>query len=301
MRAPKGTAREKTLSESLHGPAKDAYTSATMLFNNGDFGGALAKYGQAYDQSKDPRLLFNMAICYKNQRAYARMQALLQRYEHESGPSLSPVHKAEADNALDATKNLVGTVDLTVNVAGAAVTVDGDIEGVTPLEKPLVLDLGKHTLALSAAGFEPVTRSIEIAGGTQQSLQVTLVRALITGQLLVSSDPEATIVIDGSMATKERFDGRLPAGPHEIRVTEPGKLSYRAEVDLHERETRTVQVTLTDEPHGSAIWPWIVGGVVLAGGAATGGYFLLKPSDTRTNAVPAGTLASTRFSVWKGQ
>ncbi len=300
-RAPKGPAREKTLSEALQGAAKEAYTSATMLFNNGDFGGALAKYGQAYDESRDPRLLFNMAICYKNQRGYARMQGLLQRFERESGPSLSPVHRAAADNALDATKNLVGTVNLSVNVAGAAVTVDGEIEGTTPLEKPLVLDLGKHSLTFSVSGFDPVTKSIEIAGGAQQSLDVTLVRSVLTGQLLVTSDPEATIVIDGSSATKERFDGRLPAGPHEIRVTEPGKLPYRAEVDLHERETRTVQVTLTNEPHGSAIWPWIVGGVVVAGGAAVGGYFLFKPSDTRTNPVPAGTLASTQFALWKGQ
>ena len=42
--------------------------------------GAYAKFGQAYDLSKDPRLLFNMAICMRNQHDYARMQGLLVRY-----------------------------------------------------------------------------------------------------------------------------------------------------------------------------------------------------------------------------
>ena len=38
---------EKPLAESLQGSAKDAYTSARLLFDNSDFAGAMAKYEQA--------------------------------------------------------------------------------------------------------------------------------------------------------------------------------------------------------------------------------------------------------------
>jgi len=36
------------------------------------------------------------------------------------------------------------------------------------------------------------------------------------------------------------------------------------------------------------VWPWVVGGVVVAAGAAVGGYFLFRPHD-QTSPVPNGT------------
>jgi hypothetical protein len=90
------------LAQTLQGPAKDAYSSAGLLFNNGDFAGAFTKYRAAYDLAKDPRLLYNMALCEKNIRHYAQMQVLLLRYERESGPTLSAEHKDAVEGALAA-------------------------------------------------------------------------------------------------------------------------------------------------------------------------------------------------------
>src|ERR1019366_2667901 len=57
------------LSDSLTGPARDAYNSARILINNGDFAGAYSKYAQAYSLSKDPRLLYDMAVCTRSMKA----------------------------------------------------------------------------------------------------------------------------------------------------------------------------------------------------------------------------------------
>ena len=69
--APAGQAQP--LAQTLTGAARDAFTSAQILLNNGDFAGALTKYQEAYGLSKEPRLLFNMALCERNLHAYARM------------------------------------------------------------------------------------------------------------------------------------------------------------------------------------------------------------------------------------
>src|SRR5438309_5535686 len=82
--------RSAPLAESLSGPAKEAYESAGVLLNNRDWPGALNKFQEAYELSKDPRLLFNMAVCARDMKAYARTQQLLLRYEHEAGNKLSP-------------------------------------------------------------------------------------------------------------------------------------------------------------------------------------------------------------------
>jgi len=67
----------KPLAQTLTGDAKAAYDAAKLLVGDGDFAGAAIKFRAAFDQSHDPRLLWNIAACEKNQRHYARTIALL--------------------------------------------------------------------------------------------------------------------------------------------------------------------------------------------------------------------------------
>ena len=46
------------------------------------------------------------------------------------------------------------------------------------------------------------------------------------------TDEGATVEVDGSVAGTGRYQDKLPAGPHAIRITERGKVPYRADVDL---------------------------------------------------------------------
>ena len=273
------------LAQTLQGPAKDAYSSASLLFNNGDFAGAFTKYGAAYDLAKDPRLLYNMALCEKNTRHYAQMQVLLLRYERESGPTLSAEHKDAVDGALAAIRNLVSTVQVTSNVVNSVVSVDGETVGTTPLKDPLLLDLGKHSIVVDKSGFEPVTNVVDVTGNDTRSVAVTLVARQHVGRLVVAAEPGSTILVDGTLEGTERLDKGFAAGQHEVRVTSPGKVPFQSDLEIHDGETRMVEVSLSSEPHGATVWPWVVGGVAVAAGAAVGGYFLFKPTDT-VNPIP---------------
>ena len=217
------------------------------------------------------------------------MQDLLLRYEGEAGPDMPPAQKAEIDAALAAIRLLVGTVRLAVSEAGASVGVDGETVGSTPLANPLVIDLGKHTLSVNKAGFDPAVRTIEIAGGNEIGVTIRLVATVRPAQLLVVADAEATVMVDRQVVAHGRFDGALPPGRHDIQVTAPGKKPYSASLDLHDGEARALQITLENRPRGVGLWPWIAGGAVLAGGAVIGGYFLFKPHDEPA-APPQGTI-----------
>ena len=287
-----------SLSDALKGPAKDAYESGRLLAANHDFEGALTKFEQAYSLSNDPRLLYNMAICNKELRHYARMQSLLQKYSREEA-NLSPENRTAVDQALAAIKPLVANVQVTVNEAGAAVSVDGEAVGTTPLRDPLALDLGKHTLTVKKAGFETSEQTIATPGGGATSVAVTLAAQKHVAQLVVTAEEGATVFVDDKAAAQGRFEGPLEPGSHHVRVTEPGKVPYASDVDLRDGETRTVEVSLeSNEHHAPLIWPWIVGGVVVAAGAAVGGYFLFKPSDT-TGPAPSGKLGQVSFATFR--
>jgi PEGA domain len=261
--APASVARP--LEESLQGAAKDAYASAKILFNNQDFEGAVSKYSQAYALAKDPRLLFNLAICEKNLRHYARTQSLLEQYEHDMGSRIAADDKATVDAALVAIHSLVGSVTLSVNEAGATVSIDGHDAGTTPLAAAIKLDLGKHNLTVKKDGFATYDKTLDVAGGAAGATTVRLEPETHAAHLLVLVEPGATVTIDDASATQGRFDGKVASGVHRVVVTESGKTTYRAEVDLKDGETRSVP------------WAWIAGGaVVVVAGATVGGYFLFK-------------------------
>jgi len=288
------------LDQSLQGAARSAYTYAKILFDNGDFAGALAKYTQAYGLSKDPRLLFNMALCERNLRAYARMRTLLQRYETESGSALSARDKGAVDAALAAAENLVGKVTLSVDPPGATISVDGAVVGTAPLDGPLEIELGRHTVSAKKTGFEDTGQEIEVAGGAASSLAIHLApQRSTTARLVVAVDPGAMVAIDGKAIALGRFDGPLGAGAHDVNVTEQGKSPYAAHVDLRDGETRTLDVTLLDEKPGGAVWPWIAGGVAVVAAGTVGGYFLFRTSPDHSAAL-SGQFATVHFSAFRG-
>jgi len=281
------------LGKSLTGPAKEAYEAARLLAVNNDFAGAVTKFTQAYQIARDPRLLFDMAVCEKNLRHYARTQALLTQYLDDGDALLTPENRAAANGALDVIKGLVGAVRVTANEAGATVLLDGETIGTTPLAAAKPIDLGKHALTVRKEGFVAVDKAFETAGGAETSIDVTLKPEVHIAKLVVMVESAATVIVDGAVAGAGRYDGQLPPGPHEVRVTESGKIAYHTTIDLRDGETRTVQVTLENERR--SIVPWVIGGAVVAVGAAVGGYFLFKPSDT-TTPPPPGKLGSVSFA-----
>jgi hypothetical protein len=290
-----------SLADALQGPAKTAYDSAILLAQNKDFGTALAEFGHAYSLSKDPRLLFNMAKCEKELHHYARMRVLLEQYLRDGALLATADSQSAARDALAAIKPLVASILIKANEDGADVTVDGEAAGTTPLGSSVPVDLGKHTVAVKKAGFDAFEQSLDTPGGTEATVDVTLKAQQHVAQLTVIADGDATVVIDGKDAGKGRFDGAVAAGSHDVSVTEPGKKPYASQVVLRDGETRSMQVTLEDVSHGGSALPYILGGAaVLVAGAAVGGYFLFKPSDTTTPA-PTGTFGNLKLTSWGGR
>lgn len=271
------------LAESLRGMARADYAAARILYEDGDYAGALTKLQSAYDASKDPRLLWNMAACEKALRHYVSVLDLLERYASEGAQLIS-------DEERQATAQLVETVQafvnqLTVDVApdGADVLVDGVKLGTTPLPAPLRLDMGKRLLRVEKAGYLPHEEEVDLPGGKSASLSVKLAPEVHEGMLRVVSDPAAVISIDGHVVGTATWSGTLPSGAHSVHVSATGKLPHQTEVVIKDHDTSSLVVNLVSEApppmaHPSnTVW-WILGGVALAG-AGLSTYLLLRPGD----------------------
>jgi hypothetical protein len=288
----------KPLGQSLTGDARAAYDSAKLLFEDGDHTGALTKFKSAFELSKDPRLLWNMAVCEKELRHYARSAGLVSRYLSEGGKAISAEQRRNASDTQAALRAFYSEVDLSGAPDGATVLVDGVALGQIPLTEPLLVDLGAHKLRLELDGYAPFETSIDVPGSNRFEVPVVLSVAPIAEpavaqpRLSVTSSGERDIIaVDGKVMGSHHWEGALSVGEHSVRVTAAHKKTYETHLQLTAGSSRSLQVALEDDAHGSTVWYWVAGGAAVAAGAVVGGYFLLKPKE-EPGSHPSGSLTT---------
>jgi hypothetical protein len=283
------------LAESLAGQAREDYRSATLLYGDGDYPGALVKFRSAYERSGDPRLLWNVAACEKNLRHYARVLAIVQRYQRDTAGRLGEERRQEAEALVRAVRALVSSVHLDVDQPGASVFVDDERVGTTPLAEPLLVDLGTRRVRIARRGFKEQIVRQDFAGGSEVTLSLTLTPAPREGRLIIDAGGTGTIGVDGRVVGEGRWEGSLPSGTHSVRVAAPGFRPHTAELVLGEGESRSLYVSLEAERTRGSPLLWWGAGLLVAGGLGTGAYFLFRPAGGA--AIADGTLSPYKIQL----
>lgn len=276
------------LAESLGGTAKQEYEAARILFDDGDFSGAIAKFKRAYELSGDPRLLWNQAVCEKELRHYARSAELIRRYLAEGADLLELQKKDEVERILDSLKRFSSRVVFSGVPAGASLRIDGEPVGVMPLPGPLVLDLGTHKVEITFPGYRNWIREVDIPGSAPVNVRVKLEPEAQLARLSIRSHRAASIQIDGSFVGEGRFEGALEPGTHTIVVSQKGKKTETRTIDLLSGGHRSLEVSLKESGKAGAL-PWILGGAILVGGAVATGFLMTQPGGFEG---PTGTLGT---------
>ncbi|WP_155798291.1 PEGA domain-containing protein [Sorangium cellulosum] len=297
-------AAQRPLSETLSGEAKAEYEAARILFNDGDHRNAIIKFERAYELSRDPRLLWNIALCQKNLKRYTRLLATIELLLRDAGPQLTEQDRKDAAELIEATKAYVSRLDLQASEAGATVLVDGEEVGKTPLGEPVLLDIGTRRIRVTKKGFKDVEVTEQVAGGGVVTVKATLEREVHEGRLVVAAPPDAVISLDGRVVGRGTWEGPVPSGGHALRVTASGMVSHQSEVMILDNQTRRVEVSLLPQPKGSNIetWIWVGGGVVVLAGALLLGFGVLGGDppvngNTSPGSVPLSARGGASFTI----
>jgi hypothetical protein len=276
------------LSEALTGQAQADYQAAKLLYGDGDFAGASLKFKQAFDASKDVRLLWNMAACEKNLRHYSKVYKLVERYVELGGSVLTESDKKDATDLLDAMKSYISRAKFAVNETDATISVDDEVIGMSPLMETVLLDMGARRIRVTKPGFAEYSETMQVQGASELPITVKLAKETHEGRISVSAAADNMLYLDGKMVGQGHWEGTVPSGTHNLKVTAQGMKPYQTEIVLNDKETRTLGVTLEPEAKSGgsgALW-WVIGGVLVAGAAGSTVYLVTRNKDSGGGTTP---------------
>ena len=208
------------------------------------------------------------------------------------------------------------TIDISSNVPGAAVKINGNDSGKTPLK--IQLERGEYTIEISKPGYKPFAQKTTVTAN-----------AAITAQLLedvfelaITSNPAGgQVFINGVERGTTALIVKMKPGKYSVQIEREGYENWNQDVDIITNHSITAELIklgglppvteLQDqtktkpkneeardteskakeselpkvEEGSSALW-WVIGGAAVVGGAS---YFLFAKKSTETSN-PPGTM-----------
>jgi TonB family protein len=142
-----------------------------------------------------------------------------------AAPSAAPASPSPRTAQSSRPPATTGTLHVETDPPGAAVTVNGEARGVTPVDLA-DLPMGTYEVKLDLKGYTPATESVVLAAQAPRGeVKVVLARPLpTTGAVdVVSNPPGAAVKIDGAPAGQTPLnDYKLKPGSHRVEMSRDG-------------------------------------------------------------------------------
>jgi hypothetical protein len=145
------------------------FDRGVLLFDQGDHDGALAEFQRAWELSRRPSVLFNVATTSRMLRRYGDAIEAYRRLRAEA--TLTASDRQRAERELRELEQLAARVRVTVDPPDAALLVDGRRH---PVGVDIVVGPGTHRAEATREDFHPAVEQITIASGETRALHLAL-------------------------------------------------------------------------------------------------------------------------------
>ena len=208
------------------------FKTGVELFDERKYAEALAEFEQAYALKPHPLVLNNLAATHRALSQYDQAVDFYNRFLIEGDGKLTEAELAAGRAELDDLLRLVARVEVVSAPEGATVKVDGRSMGDTPLDDPLVLGPGDHTVVATLGGHQPAERKIRVAAGDSLRVEfslrpeeerVAVVPAPPTRAQPASASPRPAVsIVTQPRPALRRFSVNAGYGANALEVSETG-------------------------------------------------------------------------------
>jgi PEGA domain len=239
-------ARAQSVRDGLPEASQKDWDSAVELYGNGSWKGAIVQFEKVYGDTKNPRVLFNIAVCWKNLERYVKAIAVWDK-QLSFRTELPAKQVAQIEEALAAVRPYVSTLSVEANEGGAEIVIHGEVVGRTPLLGTVPISVGKNTVKMRKKGFITQEKAVQVIKGKPAKVVFELREEgdKTPVSVNISGASKATIFVDGTEMGTAPFTGNIPAGRHTFEARAPGFETARQTSDVVYGEPFSLTLSLT--------------------------------------------------------
>lgn len=209
---------------------KQHMANGVKLFNDGNFGAAIAEFEAAYAERPRASPLVNLALCHKSLFQYPQAIAALQRAMGLHGDTMEAEDRAAAEHAIRDMQALLGYVTVDVTPPHAVLYIDDEPLPTESKDKPIPLGPGKHRLSARAEGYETAEESVTVTSGERDKVVRFALVPNMGWVVVKTGDPEMAIAIDQQPMAMGEWAGLVEPGTHLVQMYIPGGAEYAFQV-----------------------------------------------------------------------
>lgn len=234
--------------------ARAHFDRGVTLFDGGDNDGALVEFQRAYELSRRPTVLFNVAATHRALRRYGEAIDALRLFLASNLDEAQRRQRRDAERTLRELEQLIARLTITIDPSDATLQVDGRVQ---QQGSTLVVGPGTHRIQATRDGRRTHLQEFTIASGETRELRITLLpmdgatpsgrvdptapsRASLT---LVNAPPDATVAVDGQLSSSAA-PLSLAAGAHHVAVQARGHRGWSGTVLLRPNAAHQLRVSL---------------------------------------------------------
>lgn len=293
--------KKTTIRDSLPLDARADWDRGVDFAQHGDWKSARTHFRSAYDKSKNPRVLFNLAVAEKQLARYASAAELLKKELAEGGTQLGADEKKEINALITALEGFVATLMIEVSEKDAEVSIDDEKIDSSKLPGPITVSAGPRRVRAVKSGFAEAVETSDLPAGTKGVVKLKLQPLVKTTRVNVSVvGPSSAIVkIDGKEVGPAPYAGlvNVTAEPHQFSAEAPGYVTATQSALVHEGEAMNLTLQLAQEQQKGKLLVVAKpeGAIIEIDGRPVGATKWEGPVDANTHQV---VVKKTGFYTW---
>ena len=208
--------------------AKTLFKEGAALHREAFYLQAIAKYEEALTHWDHPDISFNMARALRDLRRPVDAYRALKRATRFGAQSLKPEEYARAQELLRELEGLIARIELTCDVQGARVTLDGEFVFEGPGKKEVPILPSPHRFVAERDGYVKDEQWHDFKGGERKTIALKPMSLKRVAFAEVScAEKGATVILDGRPfmeCPQQKTEMLAPDIPHTFIITRPDRI-----------------------------------------------------------------------------
>lgn len=285
--------------------AREHYERGLQLFRDGAFDGALTEFLRAYELAPSYRLFYFIGHTHRQLNDFAPALRAFEQYLKDGGREIQAKRRVEVEREIAQLRKRVGRIEIVASEPGAAILVDDRNVGTSPLDGPVVANVGQRKVVAVKDGRQSPPAVASVSGDESTKVELQIPAAATAAVSVNPSEPggkgKAPPISPSSPERRVPWVGWAVTGALATGAVVTGVLALSASGDLQsERDSTDATRNALDGDRGRTTGFAVATDLLAVGALVAGGvslYLTLKPPAPGVGAAPATTL---RFGVGPG-